>query len=159
MARFSVNAHRSDPYSHFRFRIKWDDRYVAGVSAVSALKHTTENVEHREGGDASTSGKSPGRTKSEAITLERGVTYDSEFEKWASKDWNRGVELLAEVSRKEFRRNLIIELVNEAGQLAVALKVYRCWVSDYQAVPDLDANAVAIQMLRLENEGWEREGP
>ncbi|MDE1950333.1 MAG: phage tail protein [Burkholderiales bacterium] len=159
MAQFSVNPQRFDPYKNFKFRIKWDGRYVAGISKCSALKRTTEVVEHREGGDPSTSRKSPGRNKFEAITLERGVTHDTEFEKWANKVWDFGAGLGVEVSLKDFRKDLIIELYNEAGQLALAYKVYRCWVSEYQALPDLDANAnaVAIQHLKLENEGWERD--
>ncbi len=159
MAQFSVNTHRFDPYKNFKFRVKWDGKYVAGVSKVSALKRTTETVEHREGGDPSTSRKSPGRTKYEAITLERGVTHDTEFEKWANKVWNYGSGLGAEVSLKDFRKDIIIEMYNEAGQLAIAYKVYRCWVSEFQAQPDFDANAnaVAIQHLKLENEGWERD--
>jgi phage tail-like protein len=159
MAQFSVNAQRFDPYKNFKFRVKWDGRYVAGLSKVSALKRSTEVVEHREGGDPSTSRKSPGRTKFEAITLERGVTHDPEFEKWANKVWNFGSGLGAEVSLKDFRKDLIIELYNEAGQLALAYKVYRAWVSEFQSLPDLDANAnaVAIQHIKLENEGWERD--
>jgi phage tail-like protein len=159
MAQFSVNATRFDPYKNFKFRVKWDGKYVAGISKVGALKRSTEPVEHREGGDPSTSCKSPGRTKYEAITLERGVTHDTEFEKWANKVWNFGSGLGAEVSLKDFRKDLIIEVYNEAGQLALAYKVFRCWVSEYQALPDLDANAnaVAIQHLKLENEGWERD--
>lgn len=159
MAQFSVNATRFDPYKNFKFRVKWDGRYVAGISKVGALKRSTEPVEHREGGDPSTTRKSPGRTKFEAITLERGVTHDVEFEKWANKVWNYGSGLGAEVSLKDFRKDLIIEVYNEAGQLAIAYKVFRCWVSEYQALPDLDANAnaIAIQTLKLENEGWERD--
>jgi len=159
MAQFSVNAQRFDPYKNFKFRVKWDGRYVAGISKVGALKRSTEMVEHREGGDPSTSRKSPGRTKYEAITLERGVTHDPEFEQWANKVWNFGSGLGAEVSLKDFRKDLIIEVYNEAGQLALAYKVYRCWVAEFQALPDLDANAnaVAIQTLKLENEGWERD--
>ena len=159
MAQFSVNATRFDPYKNFKFRVKWDGRYVAGISKVGALKRSTELVEHRAGGDPSTSRKSPGRTKFEAIALERGVTHDTEFEKWANKVWNFGSGLGAEVSLKNFRKDLIIEMYNEAGQLALAYKVFRCWVSDFQALPDLDANAnaVAIQTLKLENEGWERD--
>jgi phage tail-like protein len=159
MAQFSVNAQRFDPYKNFKFRIKWDGRYVAGVSKISALKRSTEVVEHREGGDPSTARKSPGRTKFEAVTLERGVTHDIEFEAWANKVWNYGSGLGLEVSLKDFRKDVIIEMYNEAGQLAIAYKVYRCWVSDYQALPDLDANAnaVAIQSIKLENEGWERD--
>ncbi|MGE5793559.1 MAG: phage tail protein [Bacteroidota bacterium] len=159
MAQFSVNAQRFDPYKNFKFRVKWDGRYVAGVSKVGALKRSIEMVEHREGGDPSTSRKSPGRAKFEAITLERGVTHDVEFERWANKVWNFGSGLGAEVSLRDFRKDIIIEVYNEAGQLALAYKVYRCWVSEFQALPDLDANAnaVAIQTIKLENEGWERD--
>ena len=159
MAQFSVNSERFDPYKNFKFRVRWDGRHVAGVSKVSALSRTTEVVEHREGGDPSTVRKSPGQTKFEAITLERGVTHDTEFEKWANKVWNLGSGLGAEVSLKDFRKDIIIEVYNEAGQLAVSYNVVRCWPSEYQAIPELDAsaNAVAIQTLKLEHEGWERD--
>ncbi len=157
MAQFSVNAQRFDPYKNFKFRVKWDGKYVAGISKVGMLKRTTEVVKHREGGDPSSSRKSPGRTEYDAITLERGVTHDVEFEQWANKVWhtNSGVE----VSLKDFRKDIIIEVYNEAGQKVIAYNVYRCWVSEWQALPDLDANAnaVAIQHIKLENEGWERD--
>jgi phage tail-like protein len=159
MAQFSVNAQRFDPYKNFKFRIKWDGRYVAGISKITALKRTTEVVTHREGGDPSSSRKTPGRTEYEAITLERGVTHDTEFEKWANRVWNWGSGLGSETSLRNFRKDVILEVYNEAGQLAIAYKVYRCWVSEFQALPELDANAnaVAIQTLKLENEGWERD--
>jgi phage tail-like protein len=159
MAQFSVNPSRFDPYKNFKFRVKWDGRYVAGISKVSALKRTTEVVKHREGGDPSSTRKSPGRTEYEAITLERGVTHDTEFEKWANKVWNFGAGLGAETSLKDFRKDLIIELYNEAGQVVIAYRVFRAWVSDFQAHADLDANAnaVLIQSIKLENEGWERD--
>ncbi|HEY6728978.1 MAG TPA: phage tail protein [Polyangiaceae bacterium] len=159
MAQFTVNPNRFDPYKNFKFRIKWDGRYVAGVSKVGALKRTTEMVEHREGGDPSTSRKSPGRTKYEALTLERGVTHDLEFEAWANKVWNFGGGLGAESSLADFRKDVILDFFNEAGQKVISYKIYRCWVSEYQSLPDLDANAnaVAIQTLKLENEGWERD--
>jgi phage tail-like protein len=159
MAQFSVNPTRFDPYKNFKFRVKWDGRYVAGVSKVSALKRTTEVVKHREGGDPSTSRKSPGRTEFDPITLERGVTHDREFEQWANKVWNFGAGLGAEISLKDFRKDIIIELYNEAGQLVISYHVFRCWPSEYQSFPDLDANAnaVAIQHIKLENEGWERD--
>jgi phage tail-like protein len=159
MVQFKANPQRFDPYKNFKFRVKWDGRYVAGVSKVSALKRSTEVVEHREGGDPSTSRKSPGRTKFEAVTLERGVTHDVEFERWANSVWNYGSGLGAEVSLQSFRKDIILDLYNEAGQLALSYKLFRCWVSEFQALPDLDANAnaVAIQTLKLENEGWERD--
>ena len=159
MAEFTVNPTRFDPYANFKFRVKWDGRYVAGISKVSALKRSTEVIEHREGGDPSSSRKSPGRTKYDPVTLERGVTHDVEFERWANKLWNFGSGLGAEVSLKDFRKDVMIEVYNEAGQLALAYKVYRCWVSEYQSLPDLDANAnaVAIQHIKLENEGIERD--
>ncbi len=159
MAQFSVNADRFDPYKSFKFRVKWDGRYVAGVSKVGALKRTSEPVTHREGGDPSSSRKSPGRTEYEAITLERGVTHDPDFEQWANKVWNFGSGLGSEVSLKDFRKDIIIDVYNEAGQKVIAYNVYRCWVSEFQSLPELDANtnAVAIQTLKLENEGWERD--
>ncbi|MGH4024804.1 MAG: phage tail protein [Pseudonocardiaceae bacterium] len=159
MVQFSVNAQRFDPYKNFKFRIKWDGRFVAGVSKIGMLKRTTEVVKHRDGGDPSSSRKSPGRTEYDAITLERGVTHDVDFEQWANKVWNFGSGLGTEVSLKDFRKDVIIEVYNEAGQLALAYKVFRCWVSEFQSLPDLDANAnaVAIQNIKLENEGWERD--
>jgi phage tail-like protein len=159
MAQFTVNPQRFDPYKNFKFRVKWDGRYVAGISKVGGLKRTTDVVKHREGGDPSSSRKSPGRSEFEAITLERGVTHDLEFERWANKVWNFGAGLGRETSLKDFRKDLLIEVYNEAGQLAITYKVARCWVSEYHALPDLDANAnaIAIQSIKLENEGWERD--
>jgi phage tail-like protein len=159
VVQFSVNPTRFDPYKNFKFRVKWDGRYVAGISKVSALKRTTEVVRHREGGDPSSSRKSPGRNEFDPITLERGVTHDVEFEAWANRVWQVGNGLGLEVSLKNFRKDLIIEMYNEAGQLVIAYHVFRAWVSEYQALPDLDANAnaVAIQHIKLENEGWERD--
>jgi phage tail-like protein len=159
MAQFSVNAQRFDPYKNFKFRVKWDGKYVAGVSKVSMLKRTTEVVKHREGADPSSSRKSPGRTEFDAVTLERGVTHDPAFEQWASRVWNFGAGLGSEVSLANFRKDILIELCNESGQTVLTYKIYRCWVSEYQATPDLDANAnaVAIQHIKLENEGWERD--
>ena len=159
MAEFTVNPRRFDPYKNFKFRVRWDGRYVAGVSKVSGLSRTTEVVEHRSGGDPSTSHKSPGRSSYEALTLERGVTHDLEFERWANKVWNFGAGAGSEVSLADFRKDIIVELYNEAGQKVIAYKIYRCWVSEYKPMPDLDANAnaVAIQSIKLENEAWERD--
>jgi phage tail-like protein len=160
MAQFSVNSQRFDPYKNFKFRVKWDGKYVAGVSKVSGLKRTTEVVTHREGGDPSSSRKSPGRTEYEAVTLERGVTHDPEFEKWAAKVWNFKASLGAETPLNTFRKNIILEVYNEAGQVVLSYTLYRCWVSEYQPLPELDANAnaIAIQTLKIEHEGWERDG-
>ena len=157
MAQFPVNTHRHDPYKNMKFRVKWDGKYVAGVSKVSALKRSTEVVTHREGGDPSTSRVSPSVWKFEPITLERGVTHDPEFEKWANLIFTTQGD--ASISLKNFRKDLIIEMLNEQGTVAKAYKVYRCWVSEYQALPELDANAhaVAIEHLVLQNEGWERD--
>jgi phage tail-like protein len=159
MAQFSVNATRLDPYKNFKFRVTWDSKVVAGVSKVSVLKRTTEVIKHRGGGDPSTSYKCPGRTEYDAITLERGVTHDQDFEQWANKVWNFRSGLGGEVSLKDFRKDTTIDLLNEAGQVVLTYAIYRCWVSEYQALPDLDANAnaVAIAKLKLENEGWERD--
>ena len=159
MAQFVVNQGRLDPYKNFKFRLKWDGKYVAGISKMSVLKRTTEVVKHRDGGDASSSRKSPGRTEYDAITLDRGVTHDIAFEQWANKVWDYGAGLGSEVSLADFRKDIIIEMYNEAGQLVIGYKIYRCWVSEYQSLPDMDANAnaIAIQHIKLENEGWERD--
>jgi phage tail-like protein len=159
MATFSVNAHRFDPYKNFKFRIKWDGQYVAAVSKVSGLKRTAEVIEFREGGDASSVRKMPGQAKYEPITLERGLTHDLAFLQWANKVWNYGAGFGAESSLKDFRKDITIEIYNEAGQLALAWNVYRCWVSEYTAVPELDsnANAVAIETLVLQNEGFAQD--
>lgn len=159
MAEFPANPTRFDPYKNFKFRVKWDGRYIAAVSRVTSLKRTTEVVEHREGGDPSTSRKSPGRSEFEAITLERGLTQDSAFEDWANLVWRLRASLGSESALNEFRKDISIELYNEAGQLVRAYKVYRCWPSEYRALPDLDsdATAVAIEHIKLENEGWERD--
>jgi len=156
MAQFSVNTHRFDPYKNFKFRIKWDGKYVAGVSKIGALKQSTEPVTHREGGDPSTSRVSPSTWKFEPIALERGCTHDPEFEAWAQKVWDFSNPL---APLKDFRKDIIIELLNEQGNVAKAYKVFRCWVSEYQSIPELDAsaNAVAIESMTLQNEGWERD--
>lgn len=155
-----VNIHRFDPYKNFKFRVKWDGRYVAGVSTVSQLRRTTEVITHREGGDPSTVRKSPGQTAFEPIFLERGRTHDTAFEKWANKVWNFGSGLGAEVSLADFRKDILIQLLNEAGQLVMSFKVYRCWPSEYVALNEMIANggtSVATESITLQCEGWERD--
>jgi phage tail-like protein len=150
---------RFDPYKNFKFVVKFGNNVVAGISKVGGLKKTTEVVKHREGADPSTSRKSPGRTEFDAITLERGITADHEFEKWANQTWFFQGKTPTESALANFRRDITIELRNEAGQPVVRYFVFRCWVSEYQALPDLDANAnaVALEHVKLENEGWKRD--
>lgn len=157
MPRFTVNAQRFDPYMDFRFQVSIDGKTVAGLSKVSALMRTTSVVEFREGGDPATPRKMPGQTTFAAITLERGVTHDTTFLRWANKVWNFGAGLGAESSLQDFRKDVILNLYNEAGQLALSYKIYRAWVSEFKALPDLDASSsgTAIQSIKLENEGWE----
>ncbi len=155
--QFSVNTSRFDPYKNMKFRVRWDGKVVAGVSKVSTLKRSTEPVTHREGGDPSTSRVSPSVWKFEPITLERGVTHDPEFENWANLIYNTNGD--AAISLEKFRKDIIIELLNEQGVVAKSYKVYRAWVSEYQALPELDANAhaIAIEHMVVQNEGWERD--
>ncbi len=159
MSQFTVNAGRFDPYKNFKFRVKWDGRYVAGISAVSGLRRTTEVIQHREGGDMSTERKSPGLTRFDSVRLERGVTHDDAFEAWANSVWRPGAGNGNEMALRDFRKDVIIELLNEAGQIVLAYRLYRCWPSEYQALPDLDAtiSGVALQVLVLETEGWDRD--
>jgi len=157
MAQFPVNTHRIDPYKSFKFRVVWDGKVVAGVSKVSALKRTTEVVSHREANDVSTPRHSPASSKFEPITLERGITHDPEFEKWANLVYSTQGD--GAVSLKSFRKDILIEFLNLQGSVVKAFKVFRCWVSEYTALPELDANAnaVAFESIVLQNEGFERD--
>jgi phage tail-like protein len=157
MAKFPVNTHRYDPYKNFKFRIKFDNKYVAGLTKISPLTRTTEVIEFREGGNPNSLHKIPGRTKFAPVTLEEGVTHDPSFEAWANAVYN--VQGDAATSLRNYRKDIILELLNEQGVVVMAYKLYRCWVSEYQALPELDANSskVAIRSIRIENEGWERD--
>jgi phage tail-like protein len=160
VAEFTVNSKRHDPYKNFKFRIKWDGQYVAGVSKCSMLKRTTEVVKYREGGEPSTIRRSPGLTEYDAVTLERGVTHDTAFENWADKVWSIGAGAGSEVSLADFRKDIILDVFNEAGQKVISYKIFRCWPSEYHAVADFDAQGpakVLFQLLKLECEGWTRD--
>ncbi|MBD1836281.1 phage tail protein [Cyanobacteria bacterium FACHB-472] len=157
MPKFTVNSERFDPYRNFKFKIKWDGQYVAGLSKCSAIKKTTESSTWYEAGDQSVPHKLPGKTTYDPITLSAGVTHDTAFEDWANLVNNYQGE--AAMSLKNFRKDLTIEICNLQGTTVLAYNVFRCWVSEYQAIPELDAagNAVMIQTIKLENEGWERD--
>jgi phage tail-like protein len=156
---FPINAKRLDPYENFKFRIVWDGRTVAGVSKMSALKRSTATVTLRADGDPSTLRRMPGQSNHEPITLERGVTQDIEFVTWASRIWEHTNSTQSEVSLEDFRKDIVIELYNEAGQRVLAYNVHKCWPSEFTALPELDGmgNATAIQSIVLQNEGWERD--
>ncbi len=165
----TTKARRTDPYPAYRFRVKWDGRYVAGISKVSALKSTTEVIDYRMGGDPANIRKLPGRTRYEPIILERGITRDKAFEDWVKQVQRAGVGIgagagigmgpLNNPAAQPFRKDVVLELRDEAGHLVAAYKIHRCWVSEYQALPDLDAggNAIAIEQIKLEHEGFERD--
>jgi phage tail-like protein len=155
MAEFTVNATRFDPYKSFMFRVRWDGQYVAGMSRMSPLRRTTAPVTHRDGGNPAHDRKSPGKTSYEAVTLERGLTHDPAFEAWA----NLVHSLENPMSLANFRKDISVDVFNEAGQKVLAYNLLRCWVSEYTALPQLDAAnaAVAIESIKLELEGWERD--
>ena len=154
---FVKNAKRVDPYKNFKFRILWDDKPVMGVSKVGALKRTTEVVKHRDGGDNSTDHKSPGRTTYDAISVERGITHDPEFEAWANKVHPYSGDTAMDLAA--YKKNLTLEMMNEKGHVVYRYFLYDCWVSEYTAIPELNANAnaVAIESLKIELEGWDRD--
>lgn len=156
---FSVNTHRFDPYQQFKFRVKWEGQYIPGIIHISGLNRKTEVLQHRSGGEANSIRRIPGKTVYEPITIKRGRTHDTAFEKWANKVYNYGSGTGSEVSLKDFRKNVFIELCNEAGQTVMAFKIFRCWPSRYSALNELDAlnNTIAIESLVLEHEGWERD--
>lgn len=154
---FVVNAHRYDPYKNFKFRIVLDNKTVMGVSKVSSLKRTTEVVKHRSGGQSSYDHKSPGRSSYEGITMERGITHDTEFEKWANSVHNPNGDALMDLAG--YKKDLTLEVMNEKGQIALRYFLRDCWVSEFTTMPDLDANAnaVAIESMKIEMEYWERD--
>lgn len=150
-----------DPYLNFKFIVNIAGKPVAGVSKVGGLTKTTQVVTHREGGAPQGSRKIPGQTEYGALSLERGLTVDVAFEQWANKIWyypNTG-KLGQEVSLADFRKDINIVLYNTAGQAVMSYYVFNCWPSEYHAVPELDSggNAVAIESLTLQNEGWTRD--
>lgn len=157
MPEFPVNTHRFEPYKNFRFRVKWDQKYVAGVSKVSALKQTVETVTHRQGGDNNLQHIGPGLVSFDAITIERGVTWDLEFEAWARKVFELGA--LGQPSLLDFRKQMTIELNNESGTVVRRYNVFNCWVSEYEMLPELDSNSAgyAIERLVIQHEGTERD--
>lgn len=154
---FVKNAKRVDPYKNFKFRLLWDNKPVMGISKVGALKRTTEVVKHRDGGDNSTDHKSPGRTSYDAITVERGITHDPEFEAWANKVHPYSGDTAMDLAA--YKKNLTLEMMNEKGHVVYRYFLYDCWVSEYTAIPELNANAnaVAIESLKIELEGWDRD--
>jgi phage tail-like protein len=157
MARFTVNTDRFDPYLNFKFKVMLDGQYVAGLSKCSALRKTTEVTSWYEGGDQAAPRQIPGKTKYDPITLEAGVTFDRTFEAWA--DAVNSYQGESTMSLKGFRKNLSIDVFNLQGGLILRYNVYRCWVSEYQALPELaaDGNAVMITSIKVENEGWDRD--
>ena len=157
MPQFTVNTSRIDPYKNFKFRVKWDGQTVAGVSKVGALKRTTEVVSHREGGDLSTPRHSPASSKFEPIMLERGISFAPEFQEWANLVYNHEGD--GAVSLKNFRKDITIELLDLNATVVRAYYVFRCWVSEYTAQPELDANAnaIAFESITVQNEGFQRD--
>lgn len=157
MARFTVNTDRFDPYLNFKFKVMFDGAYVAGLSKCSALRRTTEVTQWYEAGDHASPRQIPGKTRYEPITLEAGITFDRSFEQWAESVNNYRSE--AAMSLKSFRKDLTIDVFNLQGGLILRYHVYRCWVSDYQALPELSAegHAVMLTTIKLENEGWDRD--
>jgi phage tail-like protein len=154
---FVVNATRVDPYKNFKFRVLWDGKAVLGVSKVSSLKRTTEVVKHRSGGQNSYDHKSPGRSSYEGVTLERGITHDLEFEKWANAVSTYAGDSAMDLAG--YKKDLTLEVLNEKSQVAIRYFLFRCWVSEFVTLPDLDANAnaVAIEHIKIEIEGWVRD--
>ena len=155
MAQFTANATRIDPYKNFKFRVKWENLPVAGLSKMSAIKRSTEVIEWREAGGSSVVRKLPGRTKFEPVTFEVGLTHDKQLIAWADQV-NSPVGDAA-MSLKNYRKDVTVEVLNLQQTVVMAFTLHRAWVSEFQAIPEMDANAnaVAIQTLKIEYEGFE----
>jgi phage tail-like protein len=157
-AEFAANTHRFDPYKQFKFRVKWDGRYIAGIDKVSGLHRDTQVINMRQGNESALDRPMPGQTRYEPIVLERGRSHDTEFEKWANDVWQLGAGSDTGAST-DYRKDIVIELLNEAGQVVLAFKVYRCWPSRYSALEEMEANStdIAVESIVLQHEGWERD--
>ena len=157
---FTVNTHRVDPYKQFKFRVKWDGRYIPGITSVSGLHRKTQTIEFRDGGDANVIRKSPGPTSYSQIILTRGITHDTSFEEWADYVSSVSRGLGDEIALARFRKDIVIELYNEAGQLVMAYNVFRCWPTEYEAFDTLSSRGrgdIVEETLVLETEGWVRD--
>jgi phage tail-like protein len=159
MPAFTVNPHRKDPYKGFKFRVTWDGRVVPAVSWVSALVRDTVVTDVRDGNERSLVRRTPGLTSYEPVTLRRGITFDHSFEDWAEQVWSSDAAVGSEVALRDFRKDVTIELLDEAGQLVKRYLVHRAWPSTYEALPVLDASesSIALETLVLQHEGWERD--
>jgi phage tail-like protein len=149
MAQFSLNTHRSEPYQGSKFKVKWDGRYVAGISRVGALTRTVEVVQYRAGGDPSSPRKWPGQASYGDVELQQGVTRDHEFLRWINKVWHFGAALGAEVSLRDYRKDISLDVLNEAGQKVLSYQLYGCWPRECQYISELDASQNAVLIGRL----------
>jgi phage tail-like protein len=155
---FPVNTHRHDPYRTFKFQILIDGQPVAGLKKMGALKKKTESIKWRSAGDPAHERQLPGGSSYEPVTLEQGLSHDPVFENWANLVNN--IQGDGAMSLKNFRKDIVINVLNLQGQVAISYKLFRAWVSEYQALPEMDAgtmNAVGIQTITLQHEGWERD--
>ena len=115
MTIFKVNTNRFDPYKNYLFLVFFgtNTNAVAAVSKVTALKRSSTPIDYNEGGYAITL-KGLGRTKYEPITLERGITFDMDFEEWAN-----AAQILKSgapsTSLANLRKEIRIVLLNEAA--------------------------------------------
>jgi phage tail-like protein len=151
------NSKRIDPYKSFKFRVKFGQTTVLGISKVSALKRTTEVVKHRDGGNNSHDHKSPGRTTYDAVTMERGLTHDPEFEAWANMVHSYAGDSSMDLAN--YKRDVTVEMQDEKGHTVYRYFLFNCWVSEFTSLPELNsnANALAIESLKIELEGWTRD--
>lgn len=156
--QFVANAHRYDPYRTFMFQVIIDGSPVAGLSKMGALKKTTEAVKWRTAGDPAHERVMPGGTSYEPVTLEQGLTHDPKFEDWANLVNN--IQGSAAMSLVNFRKDIVINVLNLQGVVAISYKLFRAWVSEFQTLPEFDSksmNTIGIQTITLQHEGWERD--
>ncbi len=157
MGKFTVNPSRMDPYKIAKFHVVVDGNAIPGITGVSGLSRHTETILHREDSFPSHMITSPGLTTFEPITLQRGITHDTTFENWADMSFSQQGDQA--MSLKNFRKNMLIKLFNQQGTPVLTYMVYRCWVAEYQALPELDSmcDAIAVETIVLQHDGWERD--
>ena len=115
---------------------------------MSALKIGSEMMDRQEECDQPSYRNRPGPIKDGAISPENEVTLDGEFKKWES----------SRVALETVHKGIALDVYDEMGRIALVCRIWRCWVSEFLGMQDLKANpnALPIQLITLETEGWER---
>jgi phage tail-like protein len=142
-----ATAEIKDPFVNFNFRVEIDGITRAAFHEASGFDSTVDVIEHREGGQNTTTYKVPGLTKHGNITLKWGVTDEKSLDEWHQQV----------VDGDSVRKNGSIVVLNRRGEEIARWNFVRAWPTKY-TLPSFNAegNDIAIQTLELAHEGLKR---